>query len=332
MFTVSRSCNEGGRRVHGLQIKKSRVGGIESLHRVLDGAVTTRVPLSCRVPSGTLMHASTGNVTLSAADIWAHVRTRGGIETDRVSLVTNLYAPSSIFSFRSGEEVLQGDVYTFARGADYENRLAGRCRFAFVSMSAERLSQQCAGYLLGGDVGFWERPSWFRPAAAIRAATAQAMRRIVEQVSRSGCIVAEQALRQLEFDLIEPFLWSVVFDARTPHERDSRPASAIVRKVEDWLDGQSPEKVQLVDVCRAVHVSRRTLQRAFNETLGIGPTRYFTLKRLKAVRFELRRSDPATVTVTEIAGKYGFWELGRFARDYQRVFRGGLNRSAQHHR
>jgi AraC-like DNA-binding protein len=133
--------------------------------------------------------------------------------------------------------------------------------------------------------------------------------------------MAEQALRQLEFDLIEPFLWSVVFDARTPHERDSRPASAIVRRVEDWLDGQSPEKLQLVDVCRAVHVSRRTLQRAFNETLGIGPTRYFTLKRLKAVRLELRRSDPATVTVTEIAGKYGFWELGRFARDYKQVFR-----------
>jgi AraC family ethanolamine operon transcriptional activator len=188
-------------------------------------------------------------------------------------------------------------------------------------MSAERLSQQCAGYLLGGDVGFWERPSWFRPAAAIRAATAHSVRRIVEQVSQSDCIVIGQALRQLESDLIEPFLWSVVFDEQRSHERDSRPATAIVRKVEDWLDGQSPEKVQLVDVCRAVHASRRTLQRAFNETLGMGPTRYFTLRRLTAVRSELHRSDPATVTVTEIAGKYGFWELGRFARDYQRVFR-----------
>jgi AraC family ethanolamine operon transcriptional activator len=238
-----------------------------------------------------------------------------------VSLVTNLYTPSAIFSFRSGEEVLQGDVYTFARGADYENTLAGRCRFAFVSLSAERLSKQCGEDILRGDVGFWERHSWFRPPAAIRAATAQAMRRIVERVSQSGCLVARQALRQFECDLIEPFLWSVVFDERRSHERESRPASVIVRKVEDWLDGQSSEKVQLADVCSAVHVSRRTLQRAFNETLGMGPTRYFTLKRLTAVRSELHQSDPATVTVTEIAGKYGFWELGRFARDYQRVFR-----------
>jgi AraC family ethanolamine operon transcriptional activator len=267
------------------------------------------------------VHASTGNVTLSAADIWAHVRTRGGIETDRVSLVTNLYTPSAIFSFRSGEEVLHGDVYTFARGADYENRLAGRCRFAFVSLTAERLSNQCGEDVLRGDIGFWERHSWFRPPAAIRVATAQAMRRIIQQVPQSGCLVARQALRQLEFDLIEPFLWSVVFDERRSHERDSRPAALIVRKVEDWLDGQSPEKVQLVDVCRAVHVSRRTLHRAFKETLGMGPTRYFMLKRLTAVRSELQRSDPAAVTVTAIAGKYGFWELGRFARDYQRVFR-----------
>lgn len=114
--------------MHELQIKNSRVQSIEGLHHVLDGANTRRIPLSCHIPSGSLLHASTGNVTLSAADIRAHVRTRGGIETDRVSLVTNLYDPSAIFSFRSGEDVLQGDVYTFARGADYENRLAGRCR------------------------------------------------------------------------------------------------------------------------------------------------------------------------------------------------------------
>ena len=52
------------------------------------------------------------------------------------------------------------------------------------------------------------------------------------------------------------------------------------------------------------------MQRAFNETLGRGPTRYFTLKRLTAVRSELHQGDPAAVTVTEIAAKYGSWELG----------------------
>jgi AraC family ethanolamine operon transcriptional activator len=97
-------------------------------------------------------------------------------------------------------------------------------------------------------------------------------------------------------------------------------SAAIVRRVEQWVDGQSPATIQIADLCRALHLSRRTLQRAFTETLGIGPARYLTLKRLTAVRAELRRSDPALIKVTDTAIKYGFWELGRFAQDYRRMF------------
>ena len=52
----------------------------------------------------------------------------------------------------------------------------------------------------------------------------------------------------------------------------------------------------------------------------MGPARYLTLKRLTAVRTELRRGDPAAINVTDTAIKYGFWELGRFAREYRQMF------------
>jgi AraC family ethanolamine operon transcriptional activator len=52
----------------------------------------------------------------------------------------------------------------------------------------------------------------------------------------------------------------------------------------------------------------------------MGPARYLTLKRLAAVRAALRQADPVATTVTDTAIQHGFWELGRFAKEYRQTF------------
>jgi len=54
--------------------------------------------------------------------------------------------------------------------------------------------------------------------------------------------------------------------------------------------------------------------------LGMGPTQYIRLKRLGMVRTALRRGDFPAPTIGDIAQRYGFSELGRFAGLYQSVF------------
>lgn len=94
----------------------------------------------------------------------------------------------------------------------------------------------------------------------------------------------------------------------------------LVRKVEAWVEAVQPESIRVSDICAALNVSPRTLQRAFQEAVGMGPAHYLALKRLARARAMLRSADPRATSVTEIALDQGFWELGRFAGAYRRMF------------
>ena len=52
----------------------------------------------------------------------------------------------------------------------------------------------------------------------------------------------------------------------------------------------------------------------------MGPGRYLRLSRLNRVRAALRRANPATASVAEVARCFQFSELGRFAAAYRETF------------
>lgn len=74
------------------------------------------------------------------------------------------------------------------------------------------------------------------------------------------------------------------------------------------------------DLVIATNVSERTLRSVFCEVFGMPPLRYLRLRRLHQARKSLRTLSPSETTVAAIAAKYGFWDFGRFARDYRHVF------------
>ena len=304
-----------------LQFTKLRVEGLEDLRRVLDGADTASIPLSAQVPRGTLFRASTGEVSLSVGDWSADIRTRGCVGTNRVSLGLKLDSESLHYSFRSGSEVLPGDIYTLARGDDVDYRVSGHIRYAFITLDPDLLLSQGGEDALREERAFWEKRRWFCASPPIRSLISRSVQNVVDAVLQTPTPLAGAALRQLEADLVEPFLWGFMFDEGQGEERHSLSGTAIVRLAEDWIDGRPPALIRLPDLCRELRLSRRTLQRAFTETLGMGPARYLTLKRLAAVRAVLRDSDRSPATVIEIARNHGFWEMRQFERHYWRTFR-----------
>ncbi|WP_024850361.1 helix-turn-helix domain-containing protein [Hydrogenovibrio kuenenii] len=76
----------------------------------------------------------------------------------------------------------------------------------------------------------------------------------------------------------------------------------------------------IVDICQFLGVSERTLQYAFHAYVDMPPNAYLRLCRLNRVQAILRASAPSSVTVTEVAMRFGFFHLGRFALDYRQLF------------
>jgi len=110
-------------------------------------------------------------------------------------------------------------------------------------------------------------------------------------------------------------------NVRRPTRPGSRASRQIaVERAEAYLHSNVGAAVPVADLCRIVGVSERGLRNAFRELRGLSPKRYVMCERLHEVRRELGAAVGRQTTVTSIATRYGFFELGRFAGAYKEMF------------
>ncbi len=128
---------------------------------------------------------------------------------------------------------------------------------------------------------------------------------------------SELILDQLEL-VLQPWLDG----ARAPDRPRTRVASgSLVRRVRERLDDLDYAKSAKVEtLARDLGVSRRSLFLAFRTELGVGPRRFNELIRLNLLRARLYRGGPDRTTITAEANELGFFELGRMATNYRRLF------------
>jgi transcriptional regulator GlxA family with amidase domain len=91
-------------------------------------------------------------------------------------------------------------------------------------------------------------------------------------------------------------------------------------RFEEALATRSEPHLKLSELCTAIGVPERTLRLCCAEFLGVSPIRYYLLRRLNMARSALRRANPETASVAEIARDHQFVELGRFAVAYRAIF------------
>ena len=93
----------------------------------------------------------------------------------------------------------------------------------------------------------------------------------------------------------------------------------LVHRVREMVHECPEQPLNVSDLCVRLHVTRRTLQNAFQGAIGMSPATFLRTVRLNGVRRALR--DPSTVaTIAETAARWGFWHMGHFCQEYKALF------------
>lgn len=133
-------------------------------------------------------------------------------------------------------------------------------------------------------------------------------------------LATPEAARGLEEALIQALITCIV----TPDLQQGGVARhrrlAIMRQFRAVLEERSDEAIYIPVICAAIGVPERTLRSCCQEHLGMSPKQYLMLRRMHLARRALHEGNMVGTTVTNIATRFGFWELGRFAVAYKFVF------------
>ena len=136
--------------------------------------------------------------------------------------------------------------------------------------------------------------------------------------TRSKILSHPEVARAVEQDLIQALI-TCLTAAEVREDGAARRHAQIMVRFEEVIAENSSRSRRVSEICEVIGVTDRTLQSCCAEFLGISPSRYLLLRRLKQVRSALRDADPAA-TVADLAQQHGFTELGRFAAVYRREF------------
>lgn len=93
-----------------------------------------------------------------------------------------------------------------------------------------------------------------------------------------------------------------------------------VKRVEEYIRTHLHEPLTIERLAEFSGVSASTLFSGFRNCHGVSPMAWVRQLRLERVRDELRGAAAEPVSVTDVALKWGFAHLGRFAMEYKRAF------------
>lgn len=88
----------------------------------------------------------------------------------------------------------------------------------------------------------------------------------------------------------------------------------------EYMEQHADTPLTPQELARVGCMSIRTLHAAFQQELGESPMHHLRRIRLDRVRAELLRCDAATVRVTDVALRWGFFHQSRFAQQYRERF------------
>jgi AraC family ethanolamine operon transcriptional activator len=234
----------------------------------------------------------------------------GSFEPRSITVGCVLAAPESgiINASRFGP----GDFVVFTEGAEMEYLVPGGTQW---------LAVQCDPDLLAGlgacDEGL-RRTGVLSGGRANQAACLGLLR----QAARlDGAHAGPPGIPGLDRRSLPELLAGLLGPQGHQRRRGSfRARAELVRRFRALAEADPRAPKSVLGLCRELGVSPRTLQLVFREHLGVTPIAYCASLRLTEAHRALLRGGEDNTQVTEVARRFGFAHMGRFAAAYRRQF------------
>jgi AraC-like DNA-binding protein len=145
---------------------------------------------------------------------------------------------------------------------------------------------------------------------------------LVDQLGRQDSLVNHPLVTDRIGDLV---MAGLLLAVDHPYRDElHRPAVACrprpVKRAIDAMEADPAYPFSAAELARAASISVRALQEGFRRHTGMSPIGYLRQVRLARVHEELCGANAAYVTVADVAHRWGFVHLGRFAASYRRRY------------
>lgn len=299
----------------------------EDFNEVVQGSRREIVQVESGKLVGQLSHASIGDLPIDVATFNLGLRSTGASVKDRTSIA--MLTGSADRATWSSYELHTGDVFVMPPNGDHENRYYGGASIFVISISEADIASSFSSEPQLSDPQAWRRNRFKGDDVTVQ----RTIPRLQSLVARLGQVSpSAQAAEFWKRAVIESMTASIAMGSPSGRDGPLPSALKVVRRVEEYLDAFGSGPIHISQICGHLHVSRRTLHRAFNEALGIGPIAFLRHRRLCAVHKMLRSSPAGSQSISDLAMQFGFQNLGRFAGYYHHLFGEYPSETRQRHR
>jgi len=121
-------------------------------------------------------------------------------------------------------------------------------------------------------------------------------------------------------NIIDVMLNYIEHSHYSTHQIIYKKKDLVLKKTVEIINDNTDDLFSVQELCSIVGVSRRTLEYAFKDKFKVSPNEYIKAIRLNNVKNELYNFRDEKISVANIAGKYNFWHMGQFAKDFRKQF------------
>jgi AraC-like DNA-binding protein len=220
-----------------------------------------------------------------------------------------------------GSKIGSGEIMTLGSGERLHMRSDGPCRWGSIWLPAAELLRY-GGALTGAALSVPSAPQSWRPWRAIIRHLHHLHSAAIGHIeSRSNALLDDETAHGLEQQLIhavvECLATGSAIEAAPPTRRDQD----VALRFEALLQGQPKQgPLKMAEICAVLGVSALALSLCCEEQLGMGPAEYLRRRRMQLAHRALRHGNADGANVSDIARRYGFRGLGRFAADYRALY------------